>query len=128
MRKVYQLPEEKIEPEVLREMTIPLIVVDEKDDFEAHIKEKDLVDFEERDKKILLAMSVIEQKQDFLIWAVQMQNRNMRHLEAESIRQRHSAETQEVQQKVDSWKWSLIRWIGATIGAGILASIAKKWI
>jgi hypothetical protein len=126
MHKLYTVPEERIEEEVSRELTIPLIEVRE-DEFEAYIKERDLADFNERDKKILLAMSVVEQKQNWLIYAIQIANRQMRHLQAETIRQRKVNEKQELQQKLDGWKWGLIKWIGMTLGAGVLASLAKKW-
>jgi hypothetical protein len=126
MHKLYTVPEERIEEEVSRELTIPLIEVRE-DEFEAYIKERDLADFNERDKKILLAMSVVEQKQNWLIYAIQIANRQMRHLQAETIRQRKVNEKQELQQKLDSWKWGLIKWVSMTLGAGLLASLAKKW-
>jgi hypothetical protein len=127
MHKLYTVPDERIEEEIARDLTIPLIEVRE-DEFEAYIKEKDLADFNERDKKILLAMSVVEQKQNWLIYAIQIANRQMRHVQAETIRQRKASDKKEADEKVNKWQWAVVKWIGMTVGAGLIAAVVKKWL
>lgn len=88
-RPIYEIPEERIEPEILALMTIPILKVAPQD-FEPHIKEEDLEDenFDKRDRKILLAMSVVTQQQDFIFYAARLNNYYARQQEAVSIRAR----------------------------------------
>jgi len=107
-----------IEPEVLREMTVaPLRVPD----FSAHVKEKDLADFDKRDQKMLLTMSVMEQKQDFTIGQLVILNEQVRHQEAEQIRQRRL-------QTDTNWRLVIVKWVGLTAGAGAVAALIKKFV
>lgn len=108
--------DEGFETEVLREMTTPLLEVPE---FRGHIKEEDVADLDRRDRKMLVAMSVIEQKTDFLIRAVRLNNRHQRLMEAESIRARNV-------QKEINWKFAAFKWIAVTAGAGIVAALISK--
>ncbi len=124
---MHKLPDEKIEPEVLREMTIPLLELDPTD-FEPYVKAKDLKDFTPRDQKILLAMSIFEQQNEVLLNTALLQNRQMRNLEADAIRRRNKDKEETAERKVDTWRWSLLKWIGATLGAGALAKYAFKWL
>lgn len=108
--------DEKFEPEVLREMTVaPLRVPD----FSAHVKEKDLTDFDKRDQKMLLTISLMEQKQDFTIAQLVIMNEQVRRQEAEQIRQRR-------QQNDTNWRLVVVKWVGLTAGAGLLATLFKK--
>jgi hypothetical protein len=98
-----------IEPEVAREMTIEPLVLPPR--FEPRIKEADLVDFDKRDQRILLDLSVLEQQNTWLVQAALQWNRDMRRIEAELIRQR-------LAQAALKWQAGIGRWIVITLGAG----------
>src|SRR5438093_1059735 len=110
--------EELIEQDVLREMTVQLITVPE---FKPHIKAEDLEDFETRDQKVLLTMSLIEQKLDFTIKCILDLNRGQRQMEAQRIRQRRqfdryveeqkreAAEIAETRRRIQ-WGKGLLKW------------------
>lgn len=111
-----KLPAGQYEPEVLREMTIPEMDIPE---FKPHIKEDDIGDFSNRDKKVLLALSVIEQSLAHgLRWA-QIHNRALREMEAELIRAR-------LRQNEINWKFAAMKWFAVTLGAGVIAAVARK--
>lgn len=57
-------------------------------DFRPHISAEDLVDFSKRDQRLLLAVSLIAQKVDFLIEEVQKDNEHKRRFEREIIKTR----------------------------------------
>ena len=100
---IYEVPDENIEPEVLVRMTIPLLKV-HAGDFEPHIREEDLEDenFDKRDRKVLLAMSIVTQQQEFIFYAARMNNYYARHMEAAAIRARDqmSAEVKKLEGKL----------------------------
>lgn len=87
--------------------------------FEAHVKEKDLDDFEERDQRMLLAMSVIEQKQDFTLSNQQTMNGQLRYLEAELIRQRKAK---------FNLPREILKWSGMTLSAAVILAMVEELI
>lgn len=112
------LPDEdaQLDPDIEREMTVPPLHLPK---FSPHIKEEDLEDFVERDKKMLLALSLVEQKQDFALEAAVLTNRQLRHVESELIRLRKT-------QSGLSFQGKVLKWTGVTAGAGLLAAMFKK--
>lgn len=105
--------EPKIEPEIAREMSIEPLK--RPDRFEPRLKESDLVDFEKRDRRILLDISVLEQQGQWLIDSALQSNRELMRLEAELIRQRLS-------QASLNWQARIGRWIILTLCAGVVAA------
>lgn len=120
----YLVPDERIEESVLRELTIPLL--DFEQAFEPYIREMDVTDFDKRDKRILLALSVLEQKADYSIYCHRMLNFHLRALEAESIRLRRKASELAESESRTKWRWELLRWAGMILGAGVLTKILKS--
>ena len=116
IKGIPSVPDEDIPPEIQREMTIPVMTIPE---FKPFIKEEDLEDFEERDKKMLLAMSVLEQRTDFIIHWLNIVNVSQRSIQAEQIRQRN-------EQRRAGILWSIFKWATVTLGAGAIAGLAKR--
>lgn len=85
-------------------------------EFKGHIKEEDLPDFGARDKKMLIAISVIEQKLDFFIVWNQRVNRHLRQIQADSILAR-AAQTE------INWRFKATKWLVVTLGAGSIAAL-----
>lgn len=112
------LPPETFGAEIARELTCPLMPNPE---FKAHIREDELPDFDKRDKRMLLTLSVIEQKLDFSIKWMRIINRHARALEAEQVRARQVA-------KEINWRFALVKWLAVTGGAGIVAALLRRWI
>lgn len=110
--------QEKIEPEILREMTVPPVEVPP---FKPHIRAEDIDDFDERDKKVLLTMSVLEQKQDFSIETLVALSYHLRRLEAELIRYRNS------NRKI-GWQWEILKWAALIITSSLLVAVTNKVI
>jgi len=108
------IADEKFTPEIERELTIPKMDIPQ---FEGHIKEADLPDFGARDKKMLIAISVIEQKLDFFIHWNQRVNRHLRQIQADSIVAR-AAQTE------INWRFNATKWLVVTLGAGLIAALA----
>jgi len=108
-------------PEIERELTVPLMIIPE---FSGHIKEDDLADFGARDKKMLIAVSIIEQKVDFFILWQQRINTHLRQMQAERIIARQ-------EEKEIHWRFGAVKWLVITVGAGIIVSLVtylfKKW-
>lgn len=109
--------EPKIEPEVAREMSIEPLRRPDK--FEPRLKEADMVDFEKRDRRILLDISVLEQQNQWLMTAAETGNRDLRRIEAELIRQRLSQTSLNLQARIG-------RWIILTAAAGIVAALVTR--
>jgi len=57
-------------------------------DFKPHVSADDLIDFSKRDQRLLLAVSLIAQKVDFLIGEAQKDNEHKRRFEREIIKTR----------------------------------------
>jgi len=106
-----------IEPEVAREMSVEPLRRPAR--FEPRLKESDLVDFEKRDRRILLDISVLEQQNAWLMTAAEQSNGDLRRIEAELIRQRLS-------QTALKWQANIGRWIVLTISAGIVAALVTR--
>jgi hypothetical protein len=121
------LPED-IPPEIAREMVIPLMNIPKPDEWRGYIKEEDLADFDPKNKRILLAMSKMEQKEDFIIKWLQLANKHLRYFESELIQYRKRLENEDKERLKDKWKWALIAWIGTIAGAGIVAALIEGWI
>lgn len=98
---------------------VPLMVLPE-GGFKPFVKAEDLADIDKRDQRVLLAMSVLEQKIDFsLEWAMRT-NRYQRRIAAEMSKQN-------LDQADDRWRWRIVTWIGTSLGAGIIAALIN-WI
>lgn len=87
-------------------------------DFHPHIKPEDLDDLEARDKRILLAFSLVEQKIDFVITVMQAHNQHIRYIEAEMIRQRRW-------QRKMGWKMTAVLSLALMIGTGLLGELCR---
>lgn len=74
---------EEIEEVQDRELTTPLLTLPE---FKAHIAEEDLANIDSRDKRLLLYVSKIAQKVDWLADNMIQENRYIRELEREVIK------------------------------------------
>lgn len=109
---------EGFEPEIERQMTIEPLIVPK---FEAHLREGDLVDLDRRDRRMILALSLMEQKQDFVIAQLVAMNCQLREIEAEQIRQKKS-------QTEINWRFELFKWASITAAAALLAAALKRGI
>ena len=87
-------------------------------DFHAHIKPEDLDDLGERDRRLLLAFSLIEQKLDFVIASLQSHNAHLRYVELEMIRQRRW-------QRKMGWKMTVVMSVALMIGTGLLGELCR---
>lgn len=112
MNREPDIPEERFEPEIERRLTIPKIEIPE---FKPFIKEADIADFTKRDQKMLLSMSKFEQMLDHLLRWQQIANGQMRSMQAEMIRR-------------NGWLWVVTKWIGITVGAGVISKLLDLWI
>lgn len=120
------LPEDKIEDEVARQMTVPRMEPPNEKDFKPFIKPEDIDDFEDRDKRMLLAVSVLEQKLDFIIrWQVST-HRHLRMVEAEGIRHRMAQAAREKEDIKTQLRWKILIWLSAVTGGGVVAAGIKK--
>lgn len=119
------LPDENIEPEVLREMTIPRMVIPK---FEGVVKEEDLAGFEGRDRKMLFAISRLEQKIDFSIRWSQLGNFYQRQIQAQLIRDKNALKEREGIEKENKLRLKIIQWVGITFGAGAVAAFGRRLI
>lgn len=72
-------PEEDLDPD----LTIPRLEVPE---FRAVVRPEDADNLSQRDRQLVLAVSVVEQKLDFLIEALVSNNRQARFLEGRLVR------------------------------------------
>jgi hypothetical protein len=84
--------------------------------FKPYIKAEDLDGLEDRDRRLLLAISVLEQKIDFALRRLQENSHHQQHMERELLRMR--ASQQELKRG-----FSLTKGAALTLGAGISAEL-----
>jgi hypothetical protein len=102
----------------------PLVVPDA-DSVVGHIKEKDINDLVKRDKKTILALSVIDQWINWQTKTLIDQDATIRKLDAKLAQMETRLERAEDQQKEEGWNWGIVKWSTATIIAAILVSILR---
>lgn len=90
-----------------------------------HIREEDIADLAKRDRKTILAMSVMEQWIDWLVSVVVEQDNSIRQLDAENARRKIDLVKVREQQKEEGLKWALIKWSTVTILASVLAALIR---
>lgn len=94
-------------------------------EFRAHIKPEDLDDLSDRDRRMLLALSVVEQKLDFVIDKIRSDYRHIRRIETAVIRSR-------AWQRTMSFRWGVAMTVAMVIGTGlstaVVSALAKKVI
>jgi len=131
--------DENIEPEVLREMTIPRMEIPASlfnptltaDDARLLMEAPKTMTTEwivQRDIKMLEAISVFQNVGNHLITAAQNMTLQIRQLQAQMIRDRQARE----REKPESWKRNLmfeaIKWLLMTVGAAGAVVIVERWM
>lgn len=79
--------EERIEPEILREMRIVEIQIPHDSEFEPKFTEAEAKKFNDRDTEVLKAIKTLELISKWNMRAIVQQNEQLRRMEAEQIRQ-----------------------------------------
>ncbi len=126
-----EYPSENIEPEIERLLTIPRIVMPSKDTWEGYIKPADIADMgtaSPLQQKLLLFASALEQQVDLLLNSAQLQNSQMRQLEAGMIRARLEREREAEADRGLKNLWRFLKWAGLLAGAAVVAFAVKKWL
>ncbi len=120
-KRIEVVPDENFEVEVSAQMTIPLVTFNTYQ-YEGYLREGDLDDFHKEPgiKRLLLLVSILEQKQDRLIVEAEWSNRHLRKLEAQIIRMRLS---NDAVNKIDLRKvvYEILKIAGAAIVGGLIA-------
>lgn len=113
-----------------RETIIPELQIP--DEFYGVLREEDVPEkkiLDERDKRILLSFSVMEQWRNWTIDTLIEQNRQLRHIEITSIRERKELQGKlqklEEQQRETSTGYTILKWIGLCLGSAVIVSLIK---
>ncbi len=123
-------PPENFEPDIERRLTIPRIVLPAKETWKGYVGQADLNELTASsplEQKLLLFVSMLEQQIDLLLNATQLQNYQMRQMEAALIRARLEREAEQEKERGLRAFWKFCRWAGLLIGAAAIAFFAKKW-
>lgn len=122
-RKDYKFPHADIrEPDIAQHLRIPQLRVPEDNEFSGMVKAEDLIDLETRDRKTVLAMSVLEQWSDWHTEHVVSLYVYVRQLEAEVVRRKLDAARMKASQEQYGWQMALAKWAAVTIVAGIISA------
>lgn len=132
VRKIYTLVQERIEPEIERDLTIPLI--EPPMPFKGYLTEEQVSDFKDSPGVVpmLVGLSKVEQGQDFVIQHLLNLNRYVRMIQAEQfrLRQRISKETEDRQAASRIDLWDIIKrvvvWVLISGAAGAVGYTLKK--
>lgn len=123
MAKSHPMFEEEIESDILRQLTTPKMEMPDEKEFEGSLNEEQLKEMTPDNKLIMLGISSLGKRIDFVMKWVYEMNRHTRLNEAETIRRRiHIDDTlDEIK-----WKVKVASWIGSGVGAGILLELGIK--
>lgn len=97
------------------------------EDIKGYIKEDEIADLAKRDRKTILALSVVEQLNDWQTGALIEIDSNLRELDAKVARRDIELEQVRSQQKEESWKWGIVKWSTVTIMAAIISAFIR-WL
>lgn len=109
------------------ELVIPLLEVPKK--WEGGLKPEELENIKELSKsdiRVLLAISVLEQKVDFALRCFEFNNKSHRLLEIKQLKIRKQQEIQNREYRGPQFGWNVLRWVVMTGVAGLLAATIKK--
>lgn len=121
-------PPASIEPEIANAMiTKGPLEVPAPEDIKGYIKEDEIADLAKRDRKTILALSVVEQLNDWQTGALIEIDSNLRELDAKVARRDIELEQVRSQQKEESWKWGIVKWSTVTIMAAIISAFIR-WL
>ncbi len=109
-------------------VSIDLLEIPDGNSFKGFVKESDLEGLETRDKKTIIAMSVLEQWSEFHTEAIVEINRHMRALEADSVRRITEVIRIKEEQKRQGWGLSAAKWFAVTLGAGVISTFLRWMI
>lgn len=129
-------PVEPAEPEIQKALIIKAdLNIPGPGAFKGYVSEDDLADIAKRDRKMLLALSIIEQYSDWqtqtivnLYAHVRVLDRNActdRRDAAQAKKELAEALAELAKQKVAKAR---LKWVGVTFGAGLIAATAKSLI
>lgn len=96
-------------------------------DFTGYVSEEDISDLAKRDRKTILAMSVIEQWNDWQTQAIIETHRYCRRIDAEVARRKIESAKLSAQQEKQRWVWGIVKW-SLTIAAAGFASALFRWL
>lgn len=126
-----EYPPENIEPDIERRLTIARIVLPSKETWKGYVGAEEIAALgaaSPMEQKAWLFASALEQQIDLLLSAVQLQNYQMRQLEAAQIRARLEREQEAERDRGMQSLWKFLRWAGLLIGAAAIAFFAKKFL
>lgn len=97
------------------------------EEFKGYIAEDEISDLAKRDRKTILAMSVIEQWNDWQTGAIIETHRLLRQLDAEVAKRKIESAKIKAQQEKQGWVWAIVKWT-LTIGAAGFAGALFRWL
>lgn len=111
------------EPEIAAALTIRPLRIPES--FPGYIREGDLKDLAKRDRKVLLAMSILEQWNDWQTEQLEVARQHSIQSEAEIIRLKMKVSALEKTQTHQGWQWKVLIWLGVAFGAGLISALFR---
>jgi len=126
-----EYPPENFEPEIERRLTIPRIILPSKDTWKGYVAASEIAELgaaSPMEQKAWVFASALEQQIDLLLGAVQLQNYQMRQMEASIIRARMEREAEKEKDRGLQSLWRFLKWAGLLVGAAAIAFFAKKFL
>src|SRR5687767_1646564 len=105
LRKIPRTPEANDgDGNRVKSLTIPVIIVPGKDAFKGYVSEDDLADLAKRDRKTIIALSIIVQWQNWTVEELVRNNERDRYLEEKTTRLEGKVKVLEDQAEQTKWK------------------------
>lgn len=126
-----EYPPENIEPDIERRLTIARITIPPKETWKGYISPSELEALTTSspvEQKLILLVSMIEQQVDLILNAMQLQNSQMRQLEAAQIRSEMERGREAERDRGMQSLWRFLKWAGLLLGAAAIAFFAKKFL
>lgn len=119
-------PANPLDPEIARAMVTWEIRIPSEEQFEGSLTEEELAEIKDGNTKMLLAMSaagkVIDWNTDTIVDVFKM----VRLVDAELAREKIHRQKKEDAEAEQQLVWKVLKWIGVTVGAGVLSALAQK--
>lgn len=117
---------EKLEADVQREISIPILRAPDRDKLIPVFRAEDLIDLDKRDRRVIEEMSIVHQQFAWVSGALLEANRHLRLLQADLIRLRLRYDRAVLDQTEDRLVIKILKWAANVAGAGIIAAIVLK--
>lgn len=123
-----KLPPDVQDAAILPQMSVPSLLVPEEEDFKPVVRLEELDDkWTQKDIAFLKSISKIEQWNDWQTEVLELQNRQLRCLEAEMIKRKTMLTELKEAQKEQKWAFSFGKWALTVLTASFCAGLFK-WL